>query len=328
MLISIGYSSVLNLYLNCLTPSTLTLDSYPSPTFVQSLEENFGYVPAPNLPQFHEARETNLSSSSSSSASKLFSEASQIIKTEKIEERISNWVNYKKLVSDPPETSGVVEMSDTKISSQGPVYLDYLPKFKIEKFHGNGSQDARRWLMDLKAEFRDHYLKVPASPNLWVEALFRETDEEAARWIDSTPHIRRIVDNYEVATASDSAYLEQSLKEKFPMVVVVESSKSASEVITEFAQFKSESLFDYYGRAVAFLRLKNVNDRLNDDTRETLSGAEDMVLDMLIKAFVAGLEEDSLHLDSIAHGATTTGSLAKTYDIVLESRRALDEIQK
>ncbi|RKF64288.1 hypothetical protein OnM2_019101 [Erysiphe neolycopersici] len=53
-----------------------------------------------------------------------------------------------------------------------------------------------------------------------------------------------------------------------------------------------------------------------------------MVLDILMKAFVAGLEEDSLRLDSIAHGATTTGSLAKTYDIVLESRRALSKIQK
>ncbi|RKF54776.1 hypothetical protein OnM2_094054 [Erysiphe neolycopersici] len=105
------------------------------------------------------------------------------------------------------------------------------------------------------------------------------------------------------------------------MVANVESSKSANEVITEFAQFKSEPLFDYYGRAVALLRLINFSDRRNDDFRETLSGAEDMVSDMLIKAFVAGLEEDSLSLDFIAHRATTTGSLAKTYDILLESRR-------
>ncbi|POS82058.1 hypothetical protein EPUL_006833 [Erysiphe pulchra] len=218
--------------------------------------------------------------------------------------------------------------SEDQLNSQGSVYLDYLPKFKIEKFHGTGTQDARRWLMDLKAEFRDHNLKIPAEPSLWVEALFRETDEEAARWMDSTPHIRRIVDNYEVATASDATYLEQSLKDKFPMVANVESSKSASEVLSEFAQFESEPLFDYYGRAVAFLRLINIKDRRKDGTCETLSGAEDMVLDMLIKAFVAGLKEEDLHLDSITHGATTTSSLALTYDIVLESRRALGEIKK
>ncbi|POS81633.1 hypothetical protein EPUL_006730, partial [Erysiphe pulchra] len=166
-----------------------------------SLEQRFGYIPAPDLPQFQEARESRLISISSSSASKLYSESIYKTKAVKTEDRTSDWVKYIEInLSHSPNYPSVVKMSEDQLYSQGSVYLDYLPKFKIEKFHGTGTQDARRWLMDLKAEFRDHNLKIPAEPSLWVEALFRETDEEAARWMDSTPHIRRIVDNYEVAT--------------------------------------------------------------------------------------------------------------------------------
>ncbi|KAI0994449.1 hypothetical protein K3495_g13733 [Podosphaera aphanis] len=182
--------------------------------------------------------------------------------------------------------------------------------------------------MDLKAEFRDHNLKIPVEPSLWVEALFRETDKDAAKWMDSTPHIRRIVDNYENATANDAIFLEKSLKDKFPLVALTETTKTTNEMLAEFSQIKAEPLSDYYGRAVAFLRLINVNDRRGDIAGASLSGAEDMVLDMLIKAFVASLEDEELRLNSIAHGATSTGSLLKTYDLISESWRAMGEIQK
>lgn len=148
---------------------------------------------------------------------KLYLEESQIFKVGYIAERTSIWVKYMKLVSNSLEASRAVEINVVQISSKGLLCLDYLIKFKIKKFHGNGSQVDRRWLMDLKAELRDHNFKVPASPNLWVEALFGEI-QEPVRWMDSiTSHIRIIVDNYEVAKTSDTMYLKHSLKDKFPM---------------------------------------------------------------------------------------------------------------
>ncbi|RKF79883.1 hypothetical protein GcC1_041021 [Golovinomyces cichoracearum] len=103
-------------------------------------------------------------------------------------------------------------MSEHRSQALEVIYLDYLPKFKIEKLDGNGTEDTRRWLMDFKAEFRDYKLKVPAETNFWVEALLRETDKEAAKWMDSTPHIKRIIDNCEEVTAGDASYLEQALR--------------------------------------------------------------------------------------------------------------------
>ncbi|POS87033.1 hypothetical protein EPUL_000586 [Erysiphe pulchra] len=238
--------------------------------------EKFGYTPAPDLPQFKEIQESEITSGSST---------------------VSR------------EASNTAEMSLDHEEMQELEYLEYLPKFRIEKFHGNETQDVRRWLMDLKAEFGDHNLRIPVEPSLWVEAL-------------------RIVDDYEDATPGDAKFLEHSLKDKFPLVAHAEITKSTNEMLAEFAQIKSEPLTHYYGRAVAFLHLINVTDRRNDGSRVSLSRAEDMVLDMIIKAFVAGLEEDELRLNSIAHGATTTRSLSKTYEMVIESRRALGEIQK
>ncbi|RKF79754.1 hypothetical protein GcC1_043029 [Golovinomyces cichoracearum] len=219
-------------------------------------------------------------------------------------------------------------MSEHRSQGLEVIYLDYLPKFKIEKFHGNNTQDARRWLIDLKVEFRDHKLKVLAETNLWVEVLPRETDEEAAKWMDSTTHIKRNIDNFEEAKAGDASYLEQALKDKFSLVAQTESSKSAIKMLAEFSQMKMEPLPDFYKRATAFLRLVNVSDRGSNNSRSTLSSAEDMVLNMLIKAFVSGLEDQELRHNAISRGATSTGSLLKTYEIVTESRRALDEIQK
>ncbi|POS82180.1 hypothetical protein EPUL_005334, partial [Erysiphe pulchra] len=241
--------------------------------------EKFSYTPAPHLPQFKEIQESEITSGSST---------------------VSR------------EASNTAEMSLDHEKIQELEYLEYLPKFRIEKFHSNGTQDAWRWLMDLKAEFRDHNLRIPAEPSLWVEALFRETDGEAAKWMDT----------------GDATFLEQSLRDKFPLVAHAETTKSTNEMLAEFAQIKSEPLTHYYGWAVAFLRLINVTDRRNYGSRASLSGAEDMVLDMIIKAFVAGWEEDELRLNSTAHGATTTGSLSKTYEILIESRSALGEIQK
>ncbi|RKF74146.1 hypothetical protein GcC1_086023, partial [Golovinomyces cichoracearum] len=125
--------------------------------------------------------------------------------------------------------------------------------------------------------------------------------------MDSTPHIKRIIDNYEEATASDASYLEQALKDKFPLVAQTESSKSAIEMLAEFSQ---------------------MNDKGSNNSCSTLSSAEDIVLNMLIKAFVSGLEDQELRHNAISRGATSTGSLLKTYEIVVGSRRALDEIQK
>ncbi|RKF53814.1 hypothetical protein GcM3_215039 [Golovinomyces cichoracearum] len=138
--------------------------------------------------------------------------------------------------------------------------------------------------------------------------------------MDSTPHIKRIIDNYEEATAGDASYLEQALKDNFPLVSQTKSSKSAIEMLSEFSQMKSEPLPDFYKRATAFLTLVNVSDRGSNNSRSTLYSAEDMILNMLIRAFVSGVEDQESRHNAISRGATSTGSLSKTYEIVAESR--------
>ncbi|KAI0993016.1 hypothetical protein K3495_g15168, partial [Podosphaera aphanis] len=219
-------------------------------------------------------------------------------------------------------------MSAQNINESTVAYLDYLPKFGIEKFHGTGIQDASRWLMDLKAEFRDRGLRIPVQPNLWVEAIYRETDNEAAKWMDSTPHIRRIVMNYDQATANDAILLEQALKNKFPLVTYTESSKSPDQMLSEFSQIRSEPLSEYYGRALSFLSLVNLSDRCTDDATFNPSETDRMILRMLINKFISGLVNEELRMSAIAHGATTTESLARSYEIVRECRQSIDEIQK
>ena len=99
-------------------------------------------------------------------------------------------------------------------------------------------------------------------------------------------------------------------------------------MLAEFSQLKAEPLSDYYKRATELLFLFNISDRENGVSQVTLSEAEEFILESLIEAFVAGLEDEELRLNSVSRGATTSKSLSETYAIVSESNRALGEIQK
>lgn len=87
------------------------------------------------------------------------------------------------------------------------------------------------------------------------------------------------------------------------------SSRFSIEMLAELSQIKLGPLHDYYNRATSFLRLINVSDRSVSSPHATLSGAEDMILNMLIKTFFSGFEDQKLRHSAVSRGATCTSSL-------------------
>lgn len=90
-----------------------------------------------------------------------------------------------------------------------------MPKFEQSgKFTGE-SQSASRWLRRIKIDLASgNSGTVPTSMYLWaIDALL---EGPAARWCDSVPTIKHILENYDAATLSEVKWLECELVKRFP----------------------------------------------------------------------------------------------------------------
>ncbi|THV45361.1 hypothetical protein BGAL_0498g00060 [Botrytis galanthina] len=90
-----------------------------------------------------------------------------------------------------------------------------LPRFEqARKFHGEG-QSASRWLERIKLDIASSNCgTIPIKVYLWaIDALL---DGTAANWCDSVPAIKKILDNYDIAKASETEWLERELIKRFP----------------------------------------------------------------------------------------------------------------
>ncbi|TGO07648.1 hypothetical protein BTUL_0257g00090 [Botrytis tulipae] len=90
-----------------------------------------------------------------------------------------------------------------------------LPKFEqARKFYGEG-QSASRWLERIKLDIASSNCgTIPIKIYLWaIDVLLGGT---AANWCDSVPAIKKILDNYDIANASETEWLERELIKRFP----------------------------------------------------------------------------------------------------------------
>ncbi|TGO87411.1 hypothetical protein BPOR_0228g00130 [Botrytis porri] len=90
-----------------------------------------------------------------------------------------------------------------------------LPKFQqAGKFHGEG-QSASRWLERIKLEIASSNCgTIPIK--VYLRAIHVLLDGTAAKWCDSVPAIKNILDDYDIADASETEWLERELIKRFP----------------------------------------------------------------------------------------------------------------
>ncbi|KAF7886725.1 uncharacterized protein EAF02_003372 [Botrytis sinoallii] len=90
-----------------------------------------------------------------------------------------------------------------------------LPKFEqARKFYGEG-QSASRWLERIKLDIASSNCgTIPIKVYLW--AIYVLLGGTAAAWCDSVPAIKKILDNYDIADASETEWLERELIKRFP----------------------------------------------------------------------------------------------------------------
>ncbi|TGO21179.1 hypothetical protein BPAE_0235g00080 [Botrytis paeoniae] len=115
-----------------------------------------------------------------------------------------------------------------------------LPKFEqAGKFHGEG-QSASRWLQEIKLDIASNNCgTIPIKVYLWaIDALL---DGPAANWCDSVPAIKNILDNYDIADASETEWLERELIKRFPGGV---TSTPAARIVTRSRSYSLDMRAD------------------------------------------------------------------------------------
>ncbi|RKF58642.1 hypothetical protein GcM3_180043 [Golovinomyces cichoracearum] len=86
---------------------------------------------------------------------------------------------------------------------------------------------------------------------MWVEAVWMNITTNAAMWMDSTPHIRKIIDKVKARIPSEISDLERDILthesvRRFELVVALMSEPQHQTMVNELRQYKDESLRDYF----------------------------------------------------------------------------------
>ena len=156
------------------------------------------------------------------------------------------------------------------------------------RFSGAGGVSAARWLRSLTYD-----LPAPLTPGQWLERVDSLLNDDAARWADQHPRVRRIMTDeyFDDATEEDVEIFKKALMaafppEPWPPLYVCE----AEEHLSSLAQGPFEDLEDYYRRTETILyALGSV-----DVVEAPLTVTEAMTLMRVIEQFVLGLRNRSV----------------------------------
>ncbi|KHJ33948.1 hypothetical protein EV44_g3923 [Erysiphe necator] len=198
--------------------------------------------------------------------------------------------------------------------------LSVLPIINVTPFSGK-DQDAGRWIAVLESKFiQAGFNSLEDVPGwMWVKAVWMNATTDAALWMDSTPHIRKITDKVKTRRPIEISGLERDLftdefTRRFELVVAPENEPQQQKMVNELRQEKDESLRDYFSRAQGILRVIGADD--SSEYRGVASSANKFVIEMMVDRFVLGIYDEELNARSVDRGAASSGSLHQAFQVI------------
>lgn len=194
------------------------------------------------------------------------------------------------------------------------------PQFAGKFSGGNGA----RWLRQIKHDLKERGKTTVEDQLEYIDLLL---EGKAAKWADSNTKVRSILDNVGTASAADLLAVQEAIKDKYPADVDDEPEISAQSLLKSLKQDKDESMASYHQRATAILSKLDCKDQSRAGDRNMTSG-EKFILEGVITAFVDGLLDSALRMESINARVTNCGSLWRALEIVVDSQKFLQLKEK
>ncbi|RKF58643.1 hypothetical protein GcM3_180037 [Golovinomyces cichoracearum] len=183
--------------------------------------------------------------------------------------------------------------------------LFVLPIINVTPFSGR-DQDAGRWIAVLESKFHqagfDSAEDIPGW--MWVKAVWMNTTTDAAMWMDSTPHIRKITNKVKARRPSEISDLERD----------VFTDEFQQKMVNELRHDKDESLREYFSRAQGILKIIGVDD--NSEYRGVASSVNKFMIEMIVNRFVLRIYDEKLSARAVDRGAASSKSLHQAFEVI------------
>ena len=208
-------------------------------------------------------------------------------------------------------------------------YQQTGPTFALCGTFSGTSIPASRWLIKFNHEmkgYRDQEGVIP--PDTYLESLNMLLTDDAAEWAESHPDAIRLL-----AEPNPTAATVESFKtlfcERFPTKTVEVTPLSFDVELAELHQRTDESLSAYYKRVTGLMSRIGAKDRPPSTPSATpFTALESAMLDTILRAFIRGLNDQSIRQEATRGMASADRSLRNVYSLAEEARRTNLEVQK
>lgn len=204
------------------------------------------------------------------------------------------------------------------------------PTFALCGTFSGATISAAKWLKKFDHEMEDYRGedgKFP--PAKYLDNLSMLLIDEASDWSESHPEAVRLLEEAEVAPSQSTVENFRSLLcEKFPSKAIEIVPIPIDVELSELHQRPDESLATYYKRVSNLMQRVGARDRPVSAAIAGLTTLESSMLDIILRAFIRGLNDPELRKEATRGMASTSRSLRSIYSLAEEARRTNMEIQK
>lgn len=165
-------------------------------------------------------------------------------------------------------------------------------------FSGKGTISASRWIEKLEFELTVYKINGVIPSVRFMTSIDLLLTDDAAQWAEINPDAARLL-SLSKPTAKDVTTFKGLFQERFPAKSSIEiSTVSFDQELQGLQQNSQESVAFYYRRATAMMARIGARDRAVDLTN-TLSLLESAMLDIIIEAFIRGLDDPDIRRETI-----------------------------
>lgn len=218
--------------------------------------------------------------------------------------------------------SGTSQFSSTATTTTPSAHNQYNMLASIvsgsdDSFSGTPMESPRRWLKLIMRKYGVDANGQEKAAKLILEEIDQRLRGEAAVWADTNPIIKKILSDEGLNTATQDTLAE--FKEHFLTRFTAEAPTDIEpdELVERLKQGVDQSLTDYYHQTSEILKMFGVDDASSDDSKMAKS-----LLRMVVKKFVAGLEDPVLQARMAGYSLNTDCTLRGAY------QKAQVELQK
>ncbi|MCJ1352844.1 MAG: hypothetical protein MMC33_002828 [Icmadophila ericetorum] len=203
---------------------------------------------------------------------------------------------------------------------------NYCPTFTFcSTFSGKNGQSGQRWLQKFEYE-HERYLVAGSriTPEIYLRTVDMLLVEDAETWADTTAQVAELF--LEKSPCQDDVEKFKALfNHKYPARATIQFNFTSE--IGKLRQGPDESLESYYNRVRYLLCLAGVDEYPKLQQLPALSKTEATVLEIVLAAFIKGLSDGNLVLDTVRGLSLPESSLSDVYRKVKMSALA-QELQK